>query len=103
MSDPTTLPAPVIDHTGPQLTKWEREYRAFEHMLPKLLTTHHGKFVAVHDGQVVDCGDDRLALALRVLTKVGNLAIHVGFVSDDAQPISRSGVRQTPQSFVEIG
>jgi hypothetical protein len=99
MSDPITLPAPVIDQTGPHLSKWEREYSAFGLMLPKLLTTHRGKFVAVHDGQVVDCGDDRLALALRVLTKVGNVAIHIGFVSDGPQPISRSGVRRELQPF----
>jgi hypothetical protein len=36
---------------------------------------------------------------LRVLTKVGNVAIHVGFVSDGPQPISRSGVRRELQPF----
>jgi hypothetical protein len=38
--------------------------------------------VAIHDEQVVDCGDDKVALALRVLNKIGNVDIHVGFVSD---------------------
>jgi hypothetical protein len=50
--------------------------------------------VAIHEGQVVDTGDDKLALALRVLAKVGNVAIHVGLVTEELEPVSRSGVRR---------
>jgi hypothetical protein len=31
---------------------------------------------------------------LRVLRKVGNVAIHVGLVTEEPEPISRSGVRR---------
>ena len=80
-----TLPAPPIA-PAPPLTKWEREYQAFHQLLPTLLPTHRGRYVAVHDGQVIDADDDRLALIFRALEKVGNVDIHVGFVTDQAQP-----------------
>ena len=48
--------------------------------------------MAVHGGQVVDSGEDKLALALRDLAKVGNVAIHVGLVTEDPKPVLRSGV-----------
>ena len=34
MSEPITLPAPVIELTTPPRTKWEREYQAFRRLLP---------------------------------------------------------------------
>jgi hypothetical protein len=50
--------------------------------------------VAIHEGQVVDSGDDKLALALRVLAKVGNVPIHVGLVTEEPETIARSGIRR---------
>src|SRR5438876_3437523 len=94
VNEPIALPAPVIDMAAPPHTKWEREYEAFQRLLPELLATHRGQYVAIHDGQVVDSGDDKLALALRVLAKVGNVAIHVGLVTEELEPVSRSGVRR---------
>jgi hypothetical protein len=94
MSEPIILPAPVVELPVEPRTKWEREYQAFRRMLPQLLTTHRGRYVAIHEGQVVDSGDDKFALALRVLAKVGNVAIHVGLVSEHPEPVSRSGVRR---------
>src|SRR5205823_1288190 len=94
VSEPSTLPAPVIDLLASPRTKWEREYQAFRRLLPELLTTQSGRYVAIHEGQVVDSGDDKLALALRVLAKVGNVPIHVGLVTAEPEPVSRSGVRR---------
>jgi len=94
VKEPINLPATIIEKTSPPQTKWEREYQAFRRLLPQLLDTHRGKYVAVHEGQVVDTGDDKLALALRVLARVGNVAIHVGLVTEEPEPISRSGVRR---------
>ena len=92
MSEPITLPAPVIDFPPPPRNKWEREYRAFLRLLPDLLQTHRGKYVAIHNEQVVDSGDDRLDLAFRVLAKVGGAPIHIGHVTVEPEPISRSGL-----------
>ena len=94
MSEPITLPAPVIELTAPPRTKWECEYQAFRRLLPQLLATHRAQFVAIHEEQVVDSGDNKLALALRVLAKVGNVAIHVGMVGEEPEAVSRSGVRR---------
>lgn len=94
MSEPITSPAPVVELPPLIQTKWEREYKAFRQLLPELLAAHRGQFVVIHEGKLVDSGDDKLALALRVLTKVGNVAIHVGLVSEEQEPVSRSGVRR---------
>jgi hypothetical protein len=94
MSEPITLPAQVVEIPSRPLTKWEREYQAFRQLLPQLLGTHRGRYVAIHEGQVVDSGEDKVALALRVLAEVGNVAIHVGLVTEEPEPIARSGVRR---------
>jgi hypothetical protein len=86
MSEPETLPAPVIDR--PPRNKWEREYRAFLRLLPELLKTHRGKYVAVHEEAVVDSGDDEIALTLRVYARYGYVPIHVGLVSE-RPPVAR--------------
>ena len=66
MSEPVTLPASVIELPTPPRSKWTRQYLAFRQLLPQLLSTHRGLYVAVHDGKVVDSGDDKLSLAMRV-------------------------------------
>ena len=42
----------------------------------------------------VHSGDEKLAVALRVLTKVGKVPIHVGLVTEESGPVFRSGVRR---------
>jgi hypothetical protein len=86
MSEPITLPAPVINLTPPPRNKWEREYQAFQRLLPELLKTHRGKYVAVHEERVVDSGDDRHELIFRVLPKVGGVSIHVDLVAEQPPP-----------------
>jgi hypothetical protein len=87
-----TLPAPAIPWPPPPHSKWEREYRAFQRLLPQLLRTHCGQFVAIHDEQVIDSDRDAMTLILRVLARVGNVDIHVGLVTDQPESVSRSGV-----------
>jgi hypothetical protein len=90
MSEPVeTLPAPEVEWPPKPQTKWEREYWAFRRLLPGLLATHRGQYVAVHNEQVVDSGPDRLELVMRVLKRVGNVDIHVGLVTDEPEPIVR--------------
>ena len=45
------------------------EVAAYDAMWKDLLKTHKGKFVAIHNGEVVDCDDDDKALLKRVLGK----------------------------------
>jgi hypothetical protein len=68
--------------SAPELPKGEREYQAFLRLVPQLLATHRGKYVAVHEGKVVDSDTDDLALVQRVHARVGYVPIHVGLVTD---------------------
>jgi len=94
MAETINLPAPVIEPGGLGSSKWDREYQAFLGLLPQLLATHRGQYVAIHEGRIVDSGEAKLALALRVWAKIGNVAIHVGLVAQEPEPISRSGIRR---------
>jgi hypothetical protein len=88
MSDTMTLPTWEAQLPAPILTKGEREYQAFLRMLPELLETHHGQYVAIHDGKVVDSDANDIVLIQRVHAKVGYVPIHVGMVAG-VQPVSR--------------
>jgi hypothetical protein len=85
-----TVVQPIFEanFSPPVPTKGEQEYLAFLRLLPELLTTHCGKHVAVHLGQVVDCDTDDIALVQRVHARFGYVPIHVGLVTD-SQPIVR--------------
>jgi hypothetical protein len=67
------------------LGKGEREHQAFLRLLPQLLGTHQGKYVAVHEGQVIDSDADDIALVLRVHARIGYVPIRVGRVTE--QPL----------------
>lgn len=86
MSETTILPAPVLNLTPPPVTKWEREYQAFLLLLPELLKTHRDKYVAIHEGQVIESGDDRLEVIFRALKKAGGVSIHVDLVTEQPPP-----------------
>jgi hypothetical protein len=86
MSEVTILPEPVLNVTPPPVTKWEKEYQAFLRLLPELLKTHRGKYVAIHDEQVIESGDDRLEVIFRALGKAGGVSIHVDLVSEQPPP-----------------
>jgi hypothetical protein len=90
---PTVTTFEVVLPPPPPPSKFEREKAAFHRLLPELLKTHHGQYVAMHDEQVVDSGPDQVEVALRVLRRVGNVALYVHLVSDEKRlPVSRSGV-----------
>ena len=88
-SETATLPAPSIDWRPVVRDKWASEFEAFQRLLPQLLETHHGKYVVIHEGLVVDSGQDDLALALRFFKRHGNVPIHVELVSDKPEPVTR--------------
>jgi Family of unknown function (DUF5678) len=70
------LPAPVDD-------KWRREQRAFRKLLPELLRLHRDQYVAIHEGQVVESGDDKLEVAGRAYSRFGYIPIFVTRVTDE--------------------
>jgi hypothetical protein len=88
MTETMTLPAFEVHLPALPMSKGEREYQAFRRLLPALLATHAGKFVAVHEEKVVDSDTDDIALVQRVHANVGYVPIFVGFVAD-AQPLVR--------------
>lgn len=89
MSDRELLPAPEIEQPRRSDPVWEREFAAFVRLKPSLLPAHKGEYVAIHEGKVVDSGDDQVAVALRAYSKYGYVPIYVGLVSDEPQPIVR--------------
>jgi hypothetical protein len=82
MSETATQSAVTVALPAPELPKGEREYRAFLRLLPELLASHRDKFVAIHNGEVVDSDLDDVALILRVQAKVGYVPLYVGRVTD---------------------
>lgn len=72
---PPTLPMPPDD-------KWRREQQAFRRLLPELLKTHRGQYVAVHEGQVVESGPNKLTVAGRAYARFGYVPIYVSLVTD---------------------
>src|SRR5262245_26792194 len=89
MSEPVTHPAPELHAPTPPDNKWQREYLAFLQMLPALLQTHRGKFVAVHDGQVVGVGGEKLDVAWKAYERHGYVPIYVGLVAERPLPPER--------------
>jgi hypothetical protein len=66
----------------PAPSKGECEYQAFLRLMPELVANYRGRYVAIHDGCVVDSDTDDIALVQRVHARVGYVPIHVGLVSD---------------------
>jgi hypothetical protein len=89
MTEPITYPAPVLELPIPPQSKWAREHQAFLQMLPALLQTHRGKYVAIHEGQVVGSGDDKITLALHAYAQYGYVPIYVGLVAERPLPRPR--------------
>jgi hypothetical protein len=82
MSTIEILPAPELRFATTVDDKWQQERRAFVRMLPDLLVTHRDQFVAVHQGQVVASGPDKISVALQAYREHGQIPIYVGLVSD---------------------
>ena len=57
------------------------EIEAYRQMLPELLKTHKGKWVAVHGGQLIDSDESQTALNERVLSVPDPL--YIGFVQEE--------------------
>lgn len=93
MSEAPIFPAPVLELPSPPQAQWQRERHAFLQMLPQLLQTHRGQYVAVYQGSLVDTGPDKIVLALRVYERFGYVPIYVGLVADQP-PVVRIPFRR---------
>ncbi len=73
-----TLPSP--DLSGRGVDKWRREQEAFHRLLPDFRTSHRGQFVAIHEGRVVESGEDKLEVGRRAYEQFGYVPIFVSQV-----------------------
>ncbi len=83
MSDVTTLPAPELSLEEATHAVWEEERRAFLRLLPTLLATHRGQYVAMHQGCVIAQGPEQVDVAKQAYARVGYVPIYVGLVTDE--------------------
>jgi hypothetical protein len=82
MSDPNTYPPVELPSPGGPRDKFEREYRAFLRLLPELLPTLRGKYVAVHEERGVGSGEDKVEVALAAYKQYGYVPLYVGLVDE---------------------
>lgn len=100
MNEHDLLPAPTLP-VAPE-DKWHREQRAFRRLLSELLKTHAGQYAAIHDGQVVETGSDKVDVAGRAYARCGYVPIYVGLVTDQPpKPIRMSSPRLLPPRLSE--
>lgn len=59
---------------------FEREKLAFGKMLPDLRIRYARKFVAVHDGEVVDSDSSSAHLVRRFFERFGEMSVYIGYV-----------------------
>src|SRR4051812_40628661 len=81
MSSTELQPAPEIP--VPTEDKWRREQLAFGRLLPSLLNSLRDEYVAIHEGQVVEHGSDKLSVADRAYARFGYVPIFVSRVTDE--------------------
>ncbi len=86
MSEVHTLPAPDLSSKERPFTAWDSEQCAFLRLLPTLLATHRGRYVAVHQGNVIADGQDQIEVAKRAYAQAGYLPIYVALVTDEPMP-----------------
>jgi Family of unknown function (DUF5678) len=85
--------------TSEQDTRFAAERQAFWAMHAQLLKAYEGKYVAILNGKVVDCDDDKHALAKRLYRKFGYQPIYVQLVTTASLPIYHlSSPRRTIRS-----
>ncbi len=83
MNDAITQAAPDLELETVPTAIWESEHAAFIRLLPSLLATHEGLYVAVHHGCVIAEGHDQVDVAKRAYATAGYVPIYVGLVTTD--------------------
>ena len=78
--------------------KIHRDLTAFHAMLPNLLITNAGEFVAIHNGQVVASGPNEIQVRIAASERYPHTPIPVRFVSATPRPIERIRFRKEIRS-----
>ena len=90
MSEVVTLDIPPFDLPPPAPPPvLSEEVRAFDRLLPELLNTHRGEYVAILGGRVVGTGPDRSELLTRAYAAYGYRPILCRLVTDQPSPVVR--------------
>ena len=84
------LEAPLLPASTPKIEedKWLREQRAFFSMLPELLKTLRGKWVAVYDEKVIEVGDSLQNVLLRFRERIPQGEVYIQLV-DEKLPVAQ--------------
>ena len=83
MTHVNTLPAPDLGRKEATPAVWETEHRAFLRLVPTLLATHEGQYIAVHQGCVIAEGLDQIEVAKQAYALAGYVPIYVGLVTHE--------------------
>jgi hypothetical protein len=89
MQQVDVMDAPNIQPRRAADPRWGQEYAAFIRLLPELLKTHRGKYVAMHGSKVVAVADTFTDAAMKAYKLVGYVPLHVGLVSEEPVPAVR--------------
>jgi hypothetical protein len=81
MSEAIILPAPELSLEEATPAAWREEQRAFLRLLPTLLATHQGQYIAVHKGGVIAEGPDQVEVTKQAYARAGYVPIYVGLVT----------------------
>jgi hypothetical protein len=81
-----------------KLAGFDREVPAFEALKPQLQAQYAGRVVAIHDGQVVMTGDDKLSAFDAVIEKYGPVLAYIEWAEAEAPRRAR-----IPSARVSLG
>jgi hypothetical protein len=97
MNEAEILPAPVISSPTVGDDTFRSEQQAFYRLLPELLETHRGQYVAIHGGRVVGIGSDGAEVARAAYATFGYIPIYVELVAkQQPRPIRLGIYRDAP-------
>ena len=85
--------APQLPPRNSEEDQWGREERAFFRQLPVLLETLRGKWVAMHNEQVIESGDSLRAVLLKVRERLPQAEVYVQRVDEDLPVFRMSSPR----------
>lgn len=86
MSEEALLSVELDTTRSEQYAQFEAEREAFWRQFPELLKQYAGRYVAIHQGKVIDHDEDRHRLIQRVYETLGYVPVYVQRVSPEGPP-----------------